>query len=144
MAIWGCSSSACCFQPDVAGGFIYADLRSELNTHLALQAMFTQCSPVPEPLLQAFAFPSTLGEVTLHQFSQASVFIYSSHGKWVSPLSCGVLPLPLLQAIPLLVAGRVLPLLPSPTRLVWGISPPPLFGAQGTSPSLLCVSSVTA
>jgi hypothetical protein len=25
----------------VAGGFIYADLRSELNTHLAPQALFT-------------------------------------------------------------------------------------------------------
>jgi hypothetical protein len=36
-----------------------------------------------QPLLQAFPFPSTLGEVTLHQLSQACVFIYSSHGKWV-------------------------------------------------------------
>jgi hypothetical protein len=27
-------------QPAVAGGFIYADLRSELNTHLAPQALF--------------------------------------------------------------------------------------------------------
>jgi hypothetical protein len=32
-------------------------------------------------LLQAFPFPSTLGEVILHQLSQAGVFIYSSHGK---------------------------------------------------------------
>jgi hypothetical protein len=38
------------------------------------------------PLLQAFPFPSTLGEVTLHQLSQACMFIYSSHGKWVFPL----------------------------------------------------------
>jgi hypothetical protein len=37
------------------------------------------------PLLQAFPFPSTLGEVTLHPLSQACVFIYSSHGKWVFP-----------------------------------------------------------
>jgi hypothetical protein len=50
-------------------------------------------------LLQAFPLPSTLGEVTLHQFSQAGVFIYSSCGKWVFSLSCGVfLPPPLLQA----------------------------------------------
>jgi hypothetical protein len=35
-----------------------------------------------EPLLQVFPFPSTLGEVTLHPLSQASVFIYSSRGKW--------------------------------------------------------------
>jgi hypothetical protein len=45
--------------------------------------MFTQSSPVREPLLQAFPFPSTLGEVTLHLLSQAWVFVYSSHGKWV-------------------------------------------------------------
>jgi hypothetical protein len=37
------------------------------------------------PLPQAFPFSSTLGEVTLHPLSQACVFIYSSHGKWVFP-----------------------------------------------------------
>jgi hypothetical protein len=37
------------------------------------------------PLLQAFSFPSTLGEVTLRQLSQACVFIYNSHWKWVFP-----------------------------------------------------------
>jgi hypothetical protein len=63
--------------------FFYADLRSELSTHLALQALFAQISPVCEPLLQAFSFPSTLGKVTLHLLSQACVFIYSSCGKWV-------------------------------------------------------------
>jgi hypothetical protein len=47
--------------------------------------LFTQSSPVLEPLLQAFPFPSTLGEVTLHQLSQASMFIYSSCGKWAFP-----------------------------------------------------------
>jgi hypothetical protein len=145
---------------------------------------------VCEPLLQAFPFPSTLGEVTLHQLSQACVFIYSSHGKWVFPpllwsflppplleafppliagrvplllpspaglfiysshgkwvfpLSCGVfLPPPLLQAFPLLVAGHVTPLPPAfSVQLVYlqfceGF-PSPLFSAQGTLPSLLCV-----
>jgi hypothetical protein len=39
------------------------------------------------PLLQAFPFPSTLGEVTLHPLSQACVFIYNSRGKWVFPPS---------------------------------------------------------
>jgi hypothetical protein len=82
MAIYGCGSLACCCQPAVAAGFIYADLRSEFSTHLAPQALFIQSSPVHEPLLQAFPFPSTLGEVRLHPLSQASVFIYSSHGKW--------------------------------------------------------------
>jgi hypothetical protein len=84
MAIWGCGFPARCCQPAVAGGIIYADLSSELNTPLAPQALFTQ-SPVRKPLLQAFPFPSTLGEVTLHLLSQASVFIYSLHGKWVFP-----------------------------------------------------------
>jgi hypothetical protein len=74
-----------CCQPAVAGGVIYADLWSELSTHLALQALFTQSSPVWEPLLQAFPFSSTLGEVTLHPLSQACLFIYSSHGKWAFP-----------------------------------------------------------
>jgi hypothetical protein len=105
---------ACCCQPAVAGGFIYAALRSEFSTHLALQALFTQSSPVREPLLQAFPFPSTLGEVTLHPLSQACVFIYSSRGKWVFCPSCGVfLPPPLLQAFPLLIAGHVVLLLPT-------------------------------
>jgi hypothetical protein len=36
-------------------------------------------------LLQAFPFPSTLGEVTLHPLSLACVFVYSSHGKCVFP-----------------------------------------------------------
>jgi hypothetical protein len=85
MAICSCGLPARCCQPAVAGGFIYADLWGELSTHLAPQALFTQSSPVPEPLLQTFPFPSTLREVTLHPFSQACVFIYSSCGKWVFP-----------------------------------------------------------
>jgi hypothetical protein len=48
-------------------------------------------------------------------------------GSGSSPFSCGVfLPPPLLQAFLLLVAGHVLPLLPSLAGLLWGISPPPL------------------
>jgi hypothetical protein len=49
------------------------------------QALFTQSSPVFEPLLQAFPFPSTLGEVTLHPLSLACVFVYSSRRMWVFP-----------------------------------------------------------
>jgi hypothetical protein len=41
MPIWGCGSPAHCCQPAVAGGFIYVDLRSECNTHLAPQALFS-------------------------------------------------------------------------------------------------------
>jgi hypothetical protein len=85
MAICGCGSPAHCCQPAVAGGLIYADIWGELSTHLAQQALFTQSSPVLKPLLQAFPFPSALGEVTLHLLSQACVFIFSSRGKWAFP-----------------------------------------------------------
>jgi hypothetical protein len=140
MAIWGYGSPARCCQPAVAGDIIYADLRGELSTHLAPQALFTQSSPVRKPLLQAFPFPSTLGEVTLHQLSHTCVFIYSSRGKWVFPLSCGVfLPSPLLQAFPLLVAGRVPLFLPSLAGLLWGISPPPPLVLRAPHP--LCYVS---
>jgi hypothetical protein len=83
--ICGCGLPARCCQPAVAGGVIYAALWGELSTHLAPQALFTQSSPVHKPLLQAFPFPSTLGEVTLHPLSQACMFVYSSHGNWVFP-----------------------------------------------------------
>jgi hypothetical protein len=59
--ICSCGLPARCCQPAVAGSIIYADLRGELSTPLALQALFTQRSPVRKPLLQAFPFPSTLG-----------------------------------------------------------------------------------
>jgi hypothetical protein len=48
--------------------------------------LFTQSSTVHELLLQVFPYPSTLGEVTLHLLSQASMFVYSACGKWVFPL----------------------------------------------------------
>jgi hypothetical protein len=92
---------ACCCQPAIASGIIYAVLWGELSTHLARQALFTQSSPVHELLLQAFPFPSTLGEVTLHPLSQACMFIYSSHGKWVFP--------PLLWSFPPTNAFRSFP-----------------------------------
>jgi hypothetical protein len=40
MSIWGCGSPATCCQPADAAGFIYTDLRNELYTHLATQALF--------------------------------------------------------------------------------------------------------
>jgi hypothetical protein len=101
MAICGCGLPARCCQPAVAGGVIYADLRGELNTLMASQALFTQSSPVREPLLQAFPFPSTLREVTLHPLSLACVFIYNSHGKWViPPLLCSFPPSATLTSFP--------------------------------------------
>jgi hypothetical protein len=66
---------ACCCHPAVAGGIVYADLWGELSTHLALQALFTQSSPVSELLLQAFPFPSTGGGDTALAFSGRSVYL---------------------------------------------------------------------
>jgi hypothetical protein len=80
MAICGCGLPACCCQPAVAGGVIYADLWGELNTHLALQALFTQSSPVREPLLQAFPFPSTLGRWHCTHFL-SPVCLFTVHGE---------------------------------------------------------------
>jgi hypothetical protein len=65
-------------------------------------------------------------------------------GSGSSPLSCGVfLPLPLLQAFPLLVAGHVPLLLLSLASLFIYNSvrdcPFPLFGIQSAPPSLLHV-----
>jgi hypothetical protein len=48
-----------------------------------------------------------LGKMTLPPCCQACVFIYSSCGRWVFPLFCAVfLPLPLLQAFPLLITEQ--------------------------------------
>jgi hypothetical protein len=100
-------------------------------------------------LLQAFPFPSTLDEVTLHPLSLACgvflplpllqafllliagqrccscqpVCLFTAHmGGGSSPLSCGVfLPLSLSQVFPLLVAGRA----PAPART--SLARPSLF-----------------
>jgi hypothetical protein len=107
-----------------------------------LQALFAQSSPVCEQLLQAFPFPSTLGEVTLHPLSQACMFVYSSRGKWDFP--------PLLWSFPLSATLASFPCWAcasppagaSPARPGLFIyssgkgSPPPLFSAQGAPPSL--------
>jgi hypothetical protein len=70
---------------------------------------------VQPPLIQAFPFPSTLGEVALPAFSGQCVYLQFTWEVTLPHLSCGVfLPPPLLQAFPLLVDGWVLPpLLPS-------------------------------
>jgi hypothetical protein len=127
MAICDCGLPARFCQPAVAGGFIYADLRSELNTPLALQALFTQSSPVLKPLLQAFPFPSTLGEVTLHPLSLGCMFVYSSHGKWVFP--------PLLWSF---IPSTTLTSFPAPG--CWARDPTPAR-ASPARPSLFIYSS---
>jgi hypothetical protein len=98
------------------------------------------------PLLQAFPFPNTQGEVTLHQLSQTCVFVTAHVGGGSSLLSCGVfLPPALSQAFLLLVAGWALRVPPSPARpglFIYSSGrdfPPQPFGGQGAPPSLLCV-----
>jgi hypothetical protein len=71
---------------------------------------------VREPLLQAFPFPSTLGEVTVHPLSQACVFIYSSHGKWVLP--------PPLWSFPLFATFTSFP-----TPRCWACAAAPAFSS---------------
>jgi hypothetical protein len=92
------------------------------------------------PLLQAFPFPSTLGEVTLHQLSQACMFIYSSHGKWVFPLLLWSFPPTTTFArfpSPDCWAGAAIPAFSSqPVVRDFPSSP---FVTQGALPSLLCV-----
>jgi hypothetical protein len=89
----------------------------------------------------ATSFPlskHTGGGGTAPAFSGLRVYLQFTWEVGLPPLSCGVfLPPPLLQAFPLLVAGWVLPLLPSPASLF--IYSSPHFDAQGAPPSLLCV-----
>jgi hypothetical protein len=83
--------------------------------------LFIQGSPVHQVLLQAFSFPSTLGEVTLQQLSQASMFIYSSCGKWVFP--------PLLWSFP---PSTTFTSFPAPS--CWACATAPAF----SGPACLC------
>jgi hypothetical protein len=114
MVISGSGSSARCCQPAVAGGFIYADLRSELNTHLVPQALFTQSSPGHNLHCYKLSLSKhTGGGVTAPAFSGLHVYLQFTWEVGL-PHSCGIfLPLPLLQAFPLLIAGHVPPLLSS-------------------------------
>jgi hypothetical protein len=145
MAICGCGLPAWCCQLAVAGRVIYADLRGELNTHLALQALFTQSSPVREPLLQAFPFPSTLEEVTLHPLSQ-SVCLFTVHMRSGLPPSPVVFSSlyhshKLFRSWLLGVCPCSCPFWPGPACLftVLGGIPLPTLGAQGTPPSCVFI-----
>jgi hypothetical protein len=109
MATCGCGLPAHCCHPAVAGGIIYADLRSELSTHLALQALFTQSSGY-----KLSPFQAHWGRWHCTWFLRPACLFTVHVGSGSYPLSCGVfLPLPLLQAFLLLTAGCVLLLLPA-------------------------------
>jgi hypothetical protein len=135
-----------CCQPAVAGGVIYADIWGELSTHLALQALFAQISPVREPLLQAFPFPSTGKGDTAPAFSGLHVYLqfmwevglppspveFSSH-RHSHQLPCsGSLGAPQLSPEALRPPGLFIY---SPGKG----SLPPNFGAQCAPPSFLHV-----
>jgi hypothetical protein len=76
---------ACCCQPAVAGGIIYANLWGELSTHLDPQALLLRFLLCMSLCYKLSPFQA-LGKMTLHQRSQACMFIYSSSGRWVFPL----------------------------------------------------------
>jgi hypothetical protein len=146
MAICGCGLSVHCCQPAVAGGVIYADLRGELSTHLALEALFTQSSSCTQAADTSFPLSKhTGGGDTAPAFSGQCVCLQLTWEVGLPPL-CGVfLPPPLSQAFLAPGPGCVPLLLPSPARPSLFIyssgrdSPPPLFSTQGTPPSLLPV-----
>jgi hypothetical protein len=84
MAICGCALPASCCQPAVAGGVIYPDLWSELSTHLAQQALFTQSS-VHDATATSFPLSKhTGGGDTAMAFSGPRVYLQFT-GKWVFP-----------------------------------------------------------
>jgi hypothetical protein len=115
MAVWGWCSPACCCQPAVAAGFIPADLRSKLNTHLVPQAFIIYCSPGCDcHCYKLSPFQAHWGWWHCTCFLRPACLFTAHTGSGSSPLSCGVFLPPLLpQAFPLLVAQRVPPLLPS-------------------------------
>jgi hypothetical protein len=116
MAICGCGLPAHCSQPAVAWGIIYADLRSELNTPLAPQAMFTQSSLVREHHCYKLSpFQAHWERWHCTHFLWLVCLLTAHVGGGSYPLSYGVfLPLPLSQAFLLLVAGHMPQLPPEP------------------------------
>jgi hypothetical protein len=144
MAICSCGLPGPCCQPAVAGGIIYADLRSELSTHLALQILFTQSSPVPEPLLQAFPFQVHWGRWYCTRFL-GPLCLFALH------MGSGSSPPPVefssLYHFYKLSRSWLLGMCPRSCLLQPGLfiyssvrdSLPRLFGAQGVPPLLVLV-----
>jgi hypothetical protein len=113
MAICSCGLPAHCCQPAVAGGFIYKDLRSELNTPLAQQACLLRVLCMSH-CYKLYPFQAHWRRWHCTRFLRPLCLFTVHVGSGSSPLFCGVfLPPPLLQAFPLLIAGHVLLLLPA-------------------------------
>jgi hypothetical protein len=132
MAICGCGSPARCCQPAVAGGIIYADLRVSLTLTWPCRFCLLRVLLCVSHCYKLSSFQPHWGRWHCTCFLRLVCSFTVHMGSWLSPLSCGVLlPLTLLQAFLLLIAGRVLPLLPSPAQLVYlqfreGFPSPPL------------------
>jgi hypothetical protein len=120
-----CLSEAVAHLPTVVSQLLLqvlliADLRSELNTHLAPQALFTLSSPGRNHHgYKLFPFQAHWGMWCYTCILWLACLFTVHVGSDTSPLSCGVfLPPPLLQAFPFLDAGRVPLLLPSLASLI--------------------------
>jgi hypothetical protein len=155
MCIWGCGLPAHCSQLADAAGFIYADLKDELNTHLAPQALFTWSSPgCSHNCFKLSPFQAHWGRWLYTHFLRPACSFAVHVGSGPSPISCGVfLQLPVLQAFPLLVAGHVLLLLPSLASLfvysqlaylqfTWEVGLPPSPVEFSSQENLFIYSSV--
>jgi hypothetical protein len=119
MAICGCGSPACCCQPAVAGGVIYADLRVSLALTWPCRRWLLRFLLCRSLCYKLSPFQA-LGEVTLHPLSQACVFVYSSCGKRVfPPLPWSFLPTAAFTSFPAPGCWAMLLLLPSPAWLVY-------------------------
>jgi hypothetical protein len=145
MAICGCGLPACCCQPAVAGGVIYADLWGELSTHLAPQALFTQSS-VHDVTSSSFPLSKhTGGGETAPTFSGWLVCLQLMWEVAFPPLLWSFPPSTTLTSFtaPGCWVRAPTPALSGQTWLVylqfWEGFPSPLFGAQGAPLSLLYV-----
>jgi hypothetical protein len=76
MSIWCWGSPACYCQSIVAGSFIYTDLRSEFNTHLAPQALFRVHRGATATVTSFSLSKHTGGGGAAHTFSGKSVLLF--------------------------------------------------------------------
>jgi hypothetical protein len=154
MAICGCGSSAHYCQPAIAGGFIYADLRSELNTHLAPQALFTQSS-VHDATATSFPLSKhTGGGDTAPVFSGLCVHLQLTWEVGLPPLLWSFPPSATLTSFPApgCWVHTPTPALSGQARLVYlqfreGLLSPPSSALRAPHPlcymSLLCLLLIT-
>jgi hypothetical protein len=117
MAISGCGSPARCCQPALAGGVIYADPGVSLALMRPSRLSWLRVLLSMSCCYKLSSFQAHWGRWHCTCFLRPACLFAAHMGSGSSPLSCGVFfPLPLLQAFPLLVAGRTPLLLLEPLR----------------------------